>query len=207
LAHKGLPFETRPVRFLEIASIPVDGPKTVPIIDDGGRLVADSWAIADYLDSAYPDRPKLFGVPAERSLCRYLEASLFTATFPVLFPMYAKDVHDHAFEEDRAYFRETREKRLGRTLEEGCAGREERLEQVRAGFQALRMTLALGQPFLSGEQPGYADYMVAGFLLWIASIATLPLLKADDALLPWLERVRDLYGGLGRTATFNALAA
>lgn len=206
LAQKGLAFETQPVRFREIASIPGGGQKTVPVIDDNGRYVADSWAIADYLDATYPDRPKLFASQAERSLCHFVEASLFTTTFAVLFPMYVKDVHDHAFEEDRAYFRETREKRMGRTLEEGCAGREERLEQARAGFQAIRLTLAQGQPFLSGDQPGYADYVVAGFLLWVASVATLPLLKADDPLLAWLDRVRDLYGGLGRSATFNAIA-
>jgi glutathione S-transferase len=207
LAHKGLAFEARPVGFGDIQSLYGGAYKTVPIIEDDGRHVGDSWAIADYLDSTYPDTPKLFGTPTERALCRYIEMTLFTTIAPHLLSSYVKDIHDHALEKDRAYFRESREKRLGRTLEEVCAGRESRVEQAREGLQSIRLTLAQGQPFISGEHPGYADYMVAGFLLWVASVATLPLLRADDSLLPWFERVRDLYGGLGRTTTLNALAA
>ena len=36
----------------------------VPVIIDpnnGGKWVNDSWAIAKYLEAAYPDRPSLFG--------------------------------------------------------------------------------------------------------------------------------------------------
>src|SRR6185503_12661036 len=115
-----------------------------------------------------------------------------------------KDIHDVLVDSDRAYFRESREKRLGRTLEETAAGREAHLEPARAGFEALRVKLTMGEPFLSGEHPGYADYIVAGIFLWIASIGTLPLLRPDDPLLPWFERVRDLHGGVGRTSPINA---
>src|SRR4051794_33462188 len=75
LSHKGLPFEAVPVGFTDIPTLLGGAYETVPIIDDGGRTVGDSWAIADYLDEAYPDRPRLFGSPTERELCRYVEAS------------------------------------------------------------------------------------------------------------------------------------
>jgi glutathione S-transferase len=114
---------------------------------------------------------------------------------------------DHAHERDRAYFRQTREKLLGSTLEELASGRAERLDAARAGFDSVRLTLKGGVPFLAGAHPGYADYIVAGFLLWVGSIATAPFLKADDRLLVWLGRVQDLYGGLGRTSPLNAIAA
>jgi glutathione S-transferase len=206
LAHKGLPFEARPVRFLDIPNLCGGGHKTVPILEDAGAVIADSWAIADHLDAAYPDRPRIFGTPAERALCQFVEAWLFADAIHHLRYMYMKDIHDHVVESDRAYFRESREKRLGCTLEEAAKSREARLEPARAGFEALRIKLAMGAPFLSGEHPGYADYIVAGVLLWIASIATLPLLHPDDPLLPWFERVRDLHGGVGRSAPVNAIA-
>ena len=35
----------------------------MPIIQDGGKVVNDSFAIAQYLERTYPDRPSLFGGP------------------------------------------------------------------------------------------------------------------------------------------------
>jgi len=35
----------------------------VPIIQDGDKVVNDSFAIAQYLERTYPDRPSLFGGP------------------------------------------------------------------------------------------------------------------------------------------------
>jgi glutathione S-transferase len=206
LAHKGLPFTTVPVGFLDIPGLGGGGHQTVPILDDGGRIVGDSWAIADYLDQAYPDRPPIFATAAERALCRFFESSLFMSAVRPLLMYCVKDIHDHALESDRAYFRATREKWLGRTLEAVAAEREEHRRAARQGLAAVRSTLAAGAPFLSGQSPGYADYMVAGFLLWPASVATLPFLTADDSLLPWLARVQDLYDGLGRKSPLYALA-
>jgi len=215
LAHKGLPFEAVPVALTDIPTLCGGGHKAVPIIEDGSKSVSDSWAIADYLDEAYPDRPRLFSSRAERELCRFVEISLFLSAGTDLFRIYVKDIYDLVLEKDRDYFRKTREARLGRTLEEAYAGREARLDAARAGFESFRLTLQKGGPFLSGgggpflsgERPGYADYIVGGFLLWIGSVATVPLLRADDPLLAWFERVRDLHGGLGRTSPMNPIAA
>ncbi len=96
---------------------------------------------------------------------------------------------------------------LGRTLEEAVAGREDRMEPARAGFEPVRIMLARqGQPFLSGQRAGYADYMMAGLLLWIAGIGTAPLLQAGDPLVDYYERLRDLHGGLGRTSPVGPIA-
>jgi glutathione S-transferase len=206
LAHKGLPFETVPVGFLDIPTLFGGAQKTVPIIDDGGQVVGDSWAIVEYLDEAHPDTPRLISSPAERALCRYLEASLFLSTLLPLLEFCVKDIHDHAFEKDRAYFRSTREKRLGRTLEEVAAAQQERRATVRTGLEAVRYMLKTAGPFLSGASPGYADYMVTGFLLWPASVSRVPVLAADDPLLPWLERMQDLHGNLGRKSPLYAVA-
>ena len=44
LAHKGLPVETIPWRFTEKEAIGFSGQGRVPVIQDGGRAVSDSWS-------------------------------------------------------------------------------------------------------------------------------------------------------------------
>ena len=61
LAHKGLAWETAPVPFTGIPAIEGGATKTVPLLRDGDNLVSDSFAIALYLEEAYPDAPSLFG--------------------------------------------------------------------------------------------------------------------------------------------------
>ncbi len=53
LAHKGLKLETIPWRLTEKDRIAFVGSKRVPVIVDGSKQVADSWAIAVYLERAY----------------------------------------------------------------------------------------------------------------------------------------------------------
>jgi len=202
LAHKGLPFETQPVAMTDIPAIAGGELKTVPILQDGDKVVGDSWAIVDYLDKAYPDRPAIFSSPEERGLCRFLEAWTFSGIIQQLTRIYLKDIHDLVLEKDRAHFRATREARLGCTLEEAVAGREARIVEARASFEPVRVTLTYqGQPFLSGDRPGYADYIMGGYLLWIDGVGTLPLFAPGDPMLDYFERIRDLHGGIGRKTT------
>lgn len=74
LAHKELDHELRDARadeahLAEARRLSPQG--TMPVLDDDGRAVGDSTAIATYLDLAYPDRPTLFpkgAAAAHRSL-------------------------------------------------------------------------------------------------------------------------------------------
>ena len=67
LAHKNLTVETIPWHFTDKAAIAHSGQERVPVIEDGDRVVADSWAIANYLEDTYPERPSLFGGAAARA--------------------------------------------------------------------------------------------------------------------------------------------
>ena len=64
LAHKELAFESRPVRVSDKAAIAFSGQDKVPILVDGDTVVSDSWRIADYLETSFPERPSLFGCEA-----------------------------------------------------------------------------------------------------------------------------------------------
>ena len=197
LAFKDLAFEGVPVGFIEIPDILGGRFKTVPVLEDGGEAIVDSWAIADHLDRAHPQR-LLFASPGERAMIRFFDSWFLREVSAKLFQLYVLDIHDHLRPEDQAYFRSSREARFGgRTLEEVAAGRESRLPALHDALQPLRATLA-AQPWLGGEAPNYADYIALGGFLWIAGVATLPPLAADDPLCGWLERGFDLYGGLGR---------
>src|SRR3954468_20494448 len=111
LKHKGLEFEARPWRFTEKDAIAFANAKTVPVIQDGGTAVADSWNIAVYLDEAYPQRPGLMDGIEGRSLTGFFNQWVFRAPQPALFKVIVLDIFERIHDKDKAYFRESREKR------------------------------------------------------------------------------------------------
>jgi glutathione S-transferase len=127
LAHKGLEVETIPWRFTEKDVIAFSGQGRVPVLIDGDNTVSDSWAIAGYLEQAYPDRPSLFGGAAGRALARFINGWADAVVLPGIAGLIVADVFAHLHEKDRDYFRTSREQRLGRTLEAVCADRDVRV--------------------------------------------------------------------------------
>ncbi len=197
LAHKDLPVETVPWKFTDREAIESLGAKTVPTIVDDGKMVTDSWAIAEYLEDTYPDRPALF--PNGRAEARFIKSWTEAVLTGGVAQLVLHDIFEHLDPVDQPYFRESREKRFGRTLEEVQAGREERVKGFRQSLMPLRLTLR-GQPWVSGDAPGFADHMCAGPFLWARAISSFRLLEADDPIAEWLGRVLDAYGGVARSA-------
>jgi glutathione S-transferase len=196
LAHKGLAVETVPWRFTEKAEIAASGQGLVPVLVDGDRWVSDSWTIANYLEDTYPDRPSLFDGAAGRGLTRYY-STVADGLVAAIFPFVALDILDRIAAEDREYFRTSREKRVGTTLEAFTAGRETKLPAFRSGLTPLRRTLA-AQPFLAGDAPLYADYAVFGPFQWARCISPFELLEKDDPVRLWRDRLLDRFEGLAR---------
>jgi glutathione S-transferase len=199
LAHKRLDCDARPTRFCDIATVAGGQFKTVPVIDDAGRLVVDSAAIAKDLEERYPDRPSLFGGAGGEALTLFVQSWCVAVLHAGLAPMIVLDILEHLLPEDQATFRSTREQRFGRTLEEVQADRETRVVGFRKSLEPLRRTVQ-AQPFLGGDQPLYADYLVFGGFQWARSISRFAVLEADDPIKAWFERCLDLYDGLGRAA-------
>ena len=54
------------------------------------------------------------------------------------------------------------------------------------------------QPFIGGEGPLLADYIVFGPLQWARVISPFRLVADDDPVNAWFERCLDLHGGIGR---------
>jgi len=199
LAHKGLAVETIPWRFTEKQAIAASGQGRVPVLVDGGRWIADSWAIAEYLDKTYPDRPSLFGGTAGKALSRFHANWADGVMHPAMIPLVLLDIFRQLHEKERAYFRKSREERFGKTLEEIVANRDQRVLSFRESLTPLRLTLKT-QPFLAGAAPLYADYAIFGGFQWCRCASDFPLLAADDPVASWRQRMLDLFDGLAGKA-------
>ncbi|MGI6852803.1 glutathione S-transferase family protein [Mesorhizobium sp. 1B3] len=197
LAHKGLAFETVPTRFLDVPRVEGGVSKTVPVIRDGERIVADSFAIALYLDEAYPDRPSLFGGKGGEALARFVERWSQTTLHGYLGAAALMDIYDRQDAENQDYFRKTREVRFGKKLEGVPEGRDAGLGAFRASLEPLRNMLTY-QPWMGGAGPLFADYVVFGALQWVRVVSPFRPLAEDDPVAEWFGRCLDLHGGLGR---------
>jgi len=200
LAHKGLDFEEVPTTYGRIAAIGGGFSKTVPVLDDNGRLISDSFDIALYLEEAYPDRPSLFKGEGGKALSRMVEGYSQMIIHPAIMRIALLDIHSILDEGDKAYFRASRESRLGKPLEEFAAGREAEREAFAAKLEPMRHMLRF-QPFIGGESPLFADYIVFGALQWLRIAAGLAMLAPDDPVMAWFERCLDLHESRGRTMT------
>jgi len=198
LAHKGLAFQTVPWRFTEKDVIAFSSQGLVPVLVDGDRVVSDSWAICQYLESAYPNTPPLAeGAQAWTHalfIRQWTDRSLQAAISPIILP----DVYAHLHPKDREYFRASREARIGTTIEAFAADRPALLTRLRKVLDPLRATLAV-TPFLSGV-PGLADYIVFGAFQWARCTSPVQLVDADDPVHAWRERMLALFGGLAAQA-------
>jgi len=202
LAHKGLETESVPWRFTQSEAIAFADSRTVPVLVDGDQTVADSWAIAEYLDRAYPDRPALF--PGRPSALRFTASWADRVLNAGLVRLIVSDIPS-LLGEEKAYFVESREKRFGMPLEQVTADREAKLPEFRATLQPLR-AVVMQQPYVAGDSPDYADYIMFGGFMWARVVSSLQVLEADDPLHGWMERMLDLFGGLARGVPARAAA-
>jgi glutathione S-transferase len=199
LAHKGLAAESVPWRFTETETPAFSGQGRVPVIVDGSTTVADSWAIAEYLEQAYADRPSLFGGPAGRAHARFINAWADSILLPGIARLIVRDILDVLDPRDGEYFRRSREERFGMPLEEVVADRNERVGALRSTLAPVR-TVLQQQPWFGGDTPDYADYILLGTLQWPRCVSRFGLLKPDDPVAAWRQRGLALFDGMGARA-------
>lgn len=197
LAHKGLDYSLELVKFTEKHKLEFSGQPLVPVIRDGERVVNDSWAIAEYLEDAYADRPTLFGSAAGRGMAKAINGFVNTTIQPLLGQLIIADVLREVDPADHDYFVESRHKRFGRPVHEVQAGREERVDGFRRALEPYRAVVK-DQAFVGGDAPTYADYVLFGTLQWARCTSNYAVVEAGDPIHAWFERCLDLHSGLGR---------
>ncbi|MBU2484193.1 MAG: glutathione S-transferase family protein, partial [Alphaproteobacteria bacterium] len=193
-----LPFERRTVCFTKVPEVEGGVSRTVPVIRDGSQLIADSFMIAAYLEETYPDRPSLFGGDGGQAMARFVEAWSQSTLHPALNIIALHEIADRLAPEDQAYFRPSREARLGQTFDQVAERRQAEIEGFSAKLTPLRVMLK-SQPWIGGSSPLFADYIVFGALQWARVVSGARLLEEGDAVKDWFERCLDLHGGIGRS--------
>lgn len=194
LAHKGLTPETVPWRFTEKSAIAFSGQERVPVLVDGERVLSDSWDIACYLEETYPE-PPLFGGPQARAEALFIKHWIEATIHPLVLRIIVMDLYRHLHPKDRAYFRHSREARFGTSLEIHASQKAYAVAALRQDLDPVRRTLR-GQDWMCGESPGFADYMLFGAFQWARCVSPERLLKPEDAVYAWRQRMLSLFDGL-----------
>jgi glutathione S-transferase len=197
LRHKGLAFETRPVRMSDKAAIAFSGGKTVPVIRDGDTVVRDSWKIAEHLEARYPDKPSLFGGDIGRGLAQTFCVWVDRAIVPAMLPVIVADIHERVDPADDEFVRKMFEGLLKKPLEEVREGREESLKRLGRVLEPLQAALKR-QPYVCGENPAYADYALFSVFQWARVMSPQEVLGPESPICSWRERCLDLYDGFAR---------
>lgn len=197
MKHKGLTWRDEPCGFTDKQKVAFAQSQTYPVIHDGTKVVKDSWAIAQHLEAAYPDKPLM----PDKAHARFVNGWADAAVNSTIFPIVVADLVDRVRPQDREYIVESRGKRLGTTdfASFQSTARGKGVAAFRAALEPARRALN-GQPFLSGEVPAYPDYILLGSLMWPRTISPLQLLEQDDPVYVWRERMLDLFDGFARKA-------
>jgi glutathione S-transferase len=199
LKHKGLDAEEIPWRFTEKDAIAFSGQGKVPVLVDGDKTVSDSWEIVRYLETTYSDQPSLFGEKMGESGALFIKFWCMQAINMPVFQIILPNLFQHLHEKDKAYFRESREKMIGMTLEEIAAPNQTTITALQTALSPLREVLER-QLYLSGDRPYFADYVVFSQFQWARSVCPIQLLSKEDPVYHWRDRLLDLFDGYARNA-------
>lgn len=199
LAHKNIPYESQTVTFIDKTALEGSGIKTVPVIKHGDTWVSESLEIARYLDANFSGN-SLFETPLAAAQASIVNNWVDRNIVMPMFPMIVTDIYDALDEDNRKYFKDTREPRLGgRKIEDMRAGREDLRAAFKANLGPLESILQ-STPFLSGAGPAFVDYCVMGSLMWPHIITDFDPIADSAELQAWRERMFDLFDGLAKNA-------
>ncbi|MEM1286781.1 MAG: glutathione S-transferase N-terminal domain-containing protein [Pseudomonadota bacterium] len=191
LGLKNLSFESAPTPFTQIKTDLAEIHPTVPVLVDGETTLGDSFAICQYVEQTYPDGPSLFGGEGGISNAALIDSLIITGLHPSVTKMIIKDIHSQLAPEDATYFRESREKRLGATLEDVQRGRNEVRAQFKALLKPYRRRLQAAA-FLGGAAPLYSDIALASMVCWAKGTSAFDIWEGDPVFDDWFWRVMEI---------------
>lgn len=182
LDYKGLAYRKIEVTpgIGQLDLLKISGQRQVPVLKDGAQVIADSTAIALYLDRQYPDRPILPSDPQQRALCLLMEEwadasiglngrkvmlgafsqnpDLRRAALPATTPSFLKSVVE-------AVPREALDL-LGTGIGFGGDAVKSARKAMQQNLDALSVLLT-DKPYLITDHPTLADFAVAGLSLYV----------------------------------------
>ncbi|KAJ7263876.1 hypothetical protein C8J57DRAFT_1070260 [Mycena rebaudengoi] len=193
LNYKSIPYKTVWLEYEEIEPVskrlgaaptsnkPDGGPHyTLPMIHDPttGAVVSESIKIAEYLDKAYPDTPRMLpaGTAAFQRVFEEYVGSLLVGTLG----WYARPAaHAKLNPVSKEYFRRTREALYGKTFEEFTPKGDEHVKSMQKIKDALGKIdgwMKLNGPnssYIMGDTISFADVWMVSYLKWIQLVPDL----------------------------------
>jgi glutathione S-transferase len=184
LNFKGVAYKTEWIEYPDIEShcvklgIPPTSTKpdgrahyTLPALHDPstGVYISDSLLIAEYLDKTYPSAPSLF--PNHTIGVQWPFSDAFTENISALWTFILPPSGLRLNPPSEAYFRRTREASYGKTLEDIVPKGDAAVEQwgkFKEGLDKVDAWYAKsGGPYLLGDTVSWADFSVAGYIVWM----------------------------------------
>ena len=170
LRLKGLRFTYVPVSSLAPGEYKGLNPQgLLPALDVGGRIIAQSSAILDYLEDTYPDPSLLPSEPIARAQARAFGALVVSEMHAITVQRVRRFLQHELMVDDAGVARWVR-------------------NWMALGFEALEVTLAQRTsqwPFCFGDEPGWAD------LHLVPQMSTARRLGCELAPYPLLLAVED----------------
>ncbi|GAB4369949.1 MAG: glutathione S-transferase family protein [Elainellaceae cyanobacterium] len=214
----------------------MSGQRQVPVLKDGTEVIADSTAIAQYLDRKYPERPILPSDPKLRALCLVLEdwadESLGLTARKVMLGAFSQNpsFRSAALPPNAPSFLRTIVEAVPREaldlIGTGVGVGGDALKTARLAMQQNLESLCVllnDSPYLlGGDQPTLADFAVAGLTMYVKFPAGgyldipetlkgrgVPSLVDDPLLAPfwnWRDRLYADYRRLTSSTTTTSTA-
>ena len=170
--------------------LPEGAKYTLPTIQDNGKLVIDSFAIAEYLEEAYPSAKPLFHGNSKPLARAVLSLCTMTSALYGAMPLLMPKIIDQLDDEGGKYFKRTREAVWG-TINHGIYNDGKRIEGIWKGLSPTLVTLEamvtdVDGPFLLGADLTYADIVLYSRLsFW--EVINKPMLDRAWKIAPKLE--------------------
>ncbi len=182
LDYKGLPYRKIEVTpgMGQLDLYRMSGQRQVPVLKDGTEVIADSTAIALYLDKKYPELPIIPTEPKQRALCLLMEEwadesigmnarkamlgafsqnpAFRTALLPASTPDFLKSIVESVPREALDV--------LGIGAGFGPDAVKSARTAMQQNLEAL-CTLLAESSYLLGDQPTLADFAVAGLTMYV----------------------------------------
>ncbi|KAK0457217.1 uncharacterized protein EV420DRAFT_1549441 [Desarmillaria tabescens] len=187
LNFKGIPYHTEWVEFPDIeglykkfniqaSSTQQDGVTpyyTVPLLHDSstGAIISESAAIVEYLETTYPDTPRL--IPPGTKALHAAFTSAFEPQIMAIVPFSIPAVNAILNPRSEAFFRKTREESFGMTIEDmGPLGelKEKQLALLKHDLGKVDKWMTEGDAFVMGETPTFADVTMCAWMLFLRII-------------------------------------
>ncbi|MDJ1170545.1 glutathione S-transferase family protein [Roseofilum sp. BLCC_M154] len=164
----------------QLELLKISGQRQVPVLKDGDTVIADSTAIALYLDRQYPEKPIMPTEPRQRGLCLMMEEwadeSIGVKSRKALYgglsqdPSFRTSVLPSPVPDFVKTFVGTVPKELFQVLGYGVGLSPEEInaaqESLKQDLEALSLIL-VDHPYLVCDRPTLADLAVAGLSILI----------------------------------------